>query len=137
MTSSISLFTSLGFNQVWFLFVCQNHISALHLCLYVDDILVTGSSKEATSLLVKHLNMEFALKDFRNLNYFLGIQVKTTQSGTLQLSQTKHIRALLEKAKIQETKSISTPMASSTKLSKFEGDILENSQLYRQIVGAL
>lgn len=67
--------------------------------------------------------MEFALRDLGDLNYFLGIQVKNMGNGSLYIShKTKYIKDLLEKVKMQEAKSISTPMAISTKLPKFEGD---------------
>lgn len=57
------------------------------------------------------------------MNYFLGIQVKILKNGVLHLSQMKYIKDLLEKAKMQDAKGISTPMATDTKLSRFEGDI--------------
>lgn len=111
------------------MFVRVNSHQCTYVLVYIDDILITWSSKDAIPFLVDQLNMEFALKDLGNLSYFLGIQVKHLENGSLHLSQTKYIEDLLEKAKMQKARRISTPMASNTKLSKFEGEILENSQL--------
>jgi histone deacetylase 1/2 len=44
--------------------------------VYVDDIIVTGSSKEAISTLIKDLNTNFAIKDLGELHFVLGIEVK-------------------------------------------------------------
>jgi hypothetical protein len=43
--------------------------------IYVDDIIVTSSSPEAVTTLLKVLRSEFALKDLGKLNYFLRIEV--------------------------------------------------------------
>ena len=55
----------------------------------------------------------------------------------LHLSQTKYINDLLCKAKMQFSKSSSTPMTSGLKLSAYRSDPIENERLYRNIVGAL
>jgi histone deacetylase 1/2 len=44
--------------------------------IYVDDIIVTSSSTDAVSALLKDLRADFALKDLGELKYFLGIEVK-------------------------------------------------------------
>lgn len=44
--------------------------------VYVDDILITGSSIEEMQNLVTELNVSlFSYIDLRDLNYFLGIEV--------------------------------------------------------------
>jgi hypothetical protein len=85
----------------------------------VDDIIITGSSNSLIQTVIQKLNSEFSLKDLGKLDYFLGIEVHHSASGSLLLSQTKYIRDLLTKAKMESANSIASPMASSTKLSKF------------------
>jgi histone deacetylase 1/2 len=41
--------------------------------IYVDDIIVASSTKDATEGLLRSLAHEFALKDLGELHYFLGI----------------------------------------------------------------
>ena len=53
----------------------------IYVLVYVDDIIIIGSSVGAVKQLVTSLNTKFALKDLSSLNYFLGIQVKPTASG--------------------------------------------------------
>jgi histone deacetylase 1/2 len=65
--------------------------------IYVDDIIVTSSSSQAVSTLLKDLRQEFALKDLGDLHYFLGIEVKKTDDGIL-LSQEKYSQDILTRA---------------------------------------
>jgi hypothetical protein len=48
--------------------------------IYVDDIIVIGSSMEAISALLNDLRADFALKNLGSLNYFLGIEVKPREA---------------------------------------------------------
>ena len=49
--------------------------SMLIVLVYVDDIIVTGTSSQLIHLLIKHFHSSFALKELEPLHYFLGIQV--------------------------------------------------------------
>jgi hypothetical protein len=58
------------------LFIYNQSSIMVFFLVYVDDIIVTGSSKEAISTLIKDLNTNFAIKDLGELHFFLGIEVK-------------------------------------------------------------
>jgi histone deacetylase 1/2 len=47
----------------------------VYMLIYVDDIIVTSSSDQAITALLRNLNSEFALKDLGDLHYFLGIEI--------------------------------------------------------------
>ena len=114
---------------------CNTHIFVL---IYVDDIIVTSSSDEAVTGLLKDLSAEFALKDLGELHYFLGIEVKKHENG-IHLSQEKYATDLVKKAGLQGCKPSPTPLSSSEKLSLTEGQPLsqDDSTKYRSLVGAL
>lgn len=80
------------------LFIRVTPQHSTYILIYVDDILITRSSMEIIASLVKNVNKAFALKDLGDLNYFLGIEVKKLEDGSLHLSQTKYIKDLLSKA---------------------------------------
>jgi histone deacetylase 1/2 len=106
--------------------------------VYVDDITVASSSMEATRAMLKDLEKDFALKDFGDLHYFLGIEVK--RCGTsLVLSQTRYAEEVIKRAGMHLSKPVSTPMSSVEKLSAVEGQKLgpQDSTNYRSIVGAM
>jgi hypothetical protein len=62
--------------------------------VYVDDIIIASSSQKATEQLLHKLNLEFALKDPRDLHYFLGIEVHKVSDGIV-LTQEKYASDLL------------------------------------------
>lgn len=64
--------------------------------VYVDDIVVTGSSPCLIQQVIQDIHETFALKDFWELHYFLGIQVVKSENG-IQLSQAKYIADILAK----------------------------------------
>jgi Reverse transcriptase (RNA-dependent DNA polymerase) len=98
------------------------------------------SSLQATTLaiqqLMKKLQDQFSIKDLGFLNDFLGIEVSPTASG-LHLSQTRYLLSILERASMRDAKPCHTPMQTGDQISKFTGTPLDDSQLYRSIVGAL
>jgi hypothetical protein len=106
--------------------------------VYVNDIIVMSSSDDATKLLLKNLEKEFALKDLGELHYFLGIEVTKIQDDIL-LSQNKYATEILQRAGMMKCKHVDTPLLVSEKLSAYEGDVLgpEDATRYRNLVGGL
>jgi hypothetical protein len=106
--------------------------------LYVDDIIVTSSSKQAITSLLKDLNDDFAIKDHSDLHFFLGIEVNKVQDDLI-LTHQKYASDILHKVNMHICKSASTPSSSNGKLSLVEGEPLgsEDSTKYRNIVGDL
>ncbi|KAL6332879.1 hypothetical protein AAG906_019391 [Vitis piasezkii] len=119
------------------LFVRFTNCSSLFVLVYVDDIVVTGSSSQEIQELISKLSGLFSLKDLGELSYFLGIEVKKTTDGGLHLSKKKYIQDLLKKTKMDGAKSLPTPMLSGLKLSAETGDPIDNVFEYRSVVGAL
>jgi histone deacetylase 1/2 len=111
---------------------------SIFMLIYVDDIIVTGSSQEAIDALLRDLKQDFALKDLGDLHYFLGIEVIKDEGGIV-LSQEKYARDILARVGMLKCKPSITPLSTSEKLSKYEGDLLNTSDStrYRSIVGAL
>ena len=106
--------------------------------IYVDDIIVTGNSKEAVTALLGDLKQDFALRDLGDLHYFLGIEVKQDREGIV-LSQEKYAWEILNRVGMRNCKISTTPLSASEKLSKHVGELLndEHSTKYRSVVGAL
>nr|KYP37002.1 hypothetical protein KK1_041843 [Cajanus cajan] len=109
----------------------------VYLLVYVDDIIITGNSSQFTQQLINQLNSIFSLKQLSKLDYFLGIEVRHLQNGSVLLTQSKYIRDLLQRTNMLEANAISSPMLSSYKLSIHGSDTLADSTFYRSVVGAL
>ncbi|KAG8476370.1 hypothetical protein CXB51_033259 [Gossypium anomalum] len=119
------------------LFVRSASDYTLYMLVYVDDIVITGSSSDGIDCFVQQLHNKFALKDMGDLHYFLGLEVSRSCSGSLLLCQRKYIRELLTRSSMSTAKSVHTPMVSSSMLSKDEGDYLTDPTEYRSLAGAL
>jgi hypothetical protein len=96
------------------LFFLNNKQVMMFVLVYVDDIIIASSSQEATSCLLKNLEEDVALKDLRDLHYFLGIEVTKVKDGIL-LTQHKYATELLQRVGMIGCKPISTPLSTSKK----------------------
>jgi histone deacetylase 1/2 len=110
--------------------------TTLLVLIYVDDILITGSSPTQISSLITKLDSVFALRDLGRLFYFLGMEVSYNE-GSMHLSQTKYTFDLLHRTTMFDTKPAKTPGAVGQNLSRIDGDPMEEVTQYRSIVGAL
>jgi len=118
------------------LFLYHTAAVTMFLLIYVDDIIIVSSISTAIDDLLQLLSSDFAVKDLGSLHYFLGIEVIPVKDGLL-LSQQRYIRDLLSKTNMTEAKPVSSPMASSSTLSAYTGDTMEDPTLYRSVVGSL
>jgi hypothetical protein len=118
------------------LFIYVHGNIQIYMLVYVNDILITGTHPRVIYNIIAELQSEFPLKDLGTLSYFLGIQVTRDASG-LHACQTKYISELLHKTHMTEAKPSKTPCTSGSKLSKLDGDLLDDPTIYQQVVGAL
>ena len=118
------------------LFILKKGKDFVYLLVYVDDILVTGTSTILVQGVIDTLARRFSIKDIGNLSYFLGIEAIRTADG-MHLMQQKYVTDFLTKTNMLHSKPVSTPMASSPKLTLRSGSPLSDPRKYRQIVGGL
>jgi hypothetical protein len=120
------------------LFFYKGKNITMYVLVYVDDIIVISSSPDVAAALLRNLDKEFALKDLRDLHYFLGIEVTKIHHGIL-LSQDKYAMEILERAGMKHCKHVSTPLSTSEKIFAHVGVVLgpNDATGYRSIVGGL
>ncbi|GKV51107.1 hypothetical protein SLEP1_g57782 [Rubroshorea leprosula] len=118
------------------LFVSPSGIDRLYVLVYVDDILITGSNSAIISKLIHAMSTRFSLKDLGELNFFLGVEAIHTTTG-LFLSQRRYIEDILHRSHMENSKAVSTPLASTTTLQQTAGHTLTDPTEYRKIVGSL
>lgn len=102
----------------------------------MDDIIVIGINKKFIQQLIGDLHTIFSLKDFDDINYFFGIQIQHNRDS-LHLNQHKHVMSLVTESGITSYKPLPTLMSLTTQVSKYDSDPLDDSTLYRQLVGDL
>ncbi|VVA38993.1 PREDICTED: Retrovirus-related Pol poly from, partial [Prunus dulcis] len=115
------------------LFIYLNGFIRVYLLIYVDDILITGNDSAHISTLIQDLSRLFSMKDLGPVHYFLGMEILRTPSG-LSFTQSKYIKDLLTRRKMQDAKHISSPVASGRRLSLHDGAPLDDPSEYRSVV---
>ena len=118
------------------MFLHFGQATTLIVLVYVDDIIIIGSSSTQISSLIAKLDSVFALRDLGQLSFFLDIEVSYNE-GSMNLSQTKYISDLLHKVEMFDTKPAKTPSTVGKNLSKFDGDPMADVTHYRSVVEAL
>lgn len=117
------------------LFVYRHNGHAISLLLYVDDIVLIGTSTMLLDQLVRDLNN--SMKDLGNLHYFLGIEVTRTSDGIFLSEKKNHDSGLLDRELMIQCKSVATPMPSKQPSFKNGDKIYDNPTHFRSLVGAL
>ena len=110
----------------------------IYMLVYVDDIVIAGSSPRAVDGLVHALAASFPIKDLGPLEYFLGLEA-SYNSGGMTLTQRKYALDLLHRVSMENCKPTSTPLSTSEQLARVSGRPLstDDSFRYRSVVGGL
>lgn len=130
----------LGFNQSkqdYSLFTRSKDGEFLIILVYVDDMIVTGTSMSQIEKVKQVLDLAFTIKDLGELNYFLGTQITITAHGTF-MSQKKYMNdILIDISSMEDCSHVSDPLSIGLKLSRDSGDVLEEPNIYRRLIGRM
>ncbi|KAM1712704.1 hypothetical protein ACFX12_023548 [Malus domestica] len=119
------------------LFMKSDSVDIIILLLYVDDIILTGSSSVKVQNVVQELSTVFDLKDLGRLTYFLGLQIQYKSNGDIFVHQAKYIKDLIHKSGMDSCKPATTPCKPHSQLLCSEGTLLADPSTYRSVVGSL
>ncbi|CAJ2632851.1 unnamed protein product [Trifolium pratense] len=108
----------------------------LIICLYVDDLLVTGSSLAEIEDFKSQMKSEFEMTDLGKLTYFLGMELLYTAKGVI-LHQAKYATEILRKFEMLDCNSSVTPADTRLKLEIDENSDTVDSTIFRQLIGSL
>ncbi|KAF5482355.1 hypothetical protein F2P56_002931 [Juglans regia] len=134
-----SMLFDIGFTQSkadYSLFTKKEGHSFVVLLLYVDYILLASSDLEAIESIEATLTLYFKLKDLGPAKFFLGMEIARSQRG-ISLSQRKYTLELLEDFGLLDVKPVLFPLDTYVKLSKDEGDLVDDISGYRRLNGRL
>lgn len=115
------------------LFVREKGQGKMFFVLYVDDGLIAAENEHDLRSLITDLRKEFKITN-KPASYFLGLEIKRGQDGSVIVSQTNYTENLLEKFNMSTCKAVSTPIIKDNDVEESP----QNSEFpYRQVVGAL
>lgn len=104
--------------------------------VYVDDIIIVSTRDHLAIALTEELKKCFRLRELGPLKYFLGLEIARNTDG-ISICQRKYALELLSSADMLAFKPSSVPMIPNMKLSKEDGDLIPDKELYRRLVGKL
>ncbi|GAU49921.1 hypothetical protein TSUD_180390 [Trifolium subterraneum] len=108
----------------------------LIICLYVDDLLVTGSSPMETKNFKSQMKSEFEMTDLGKLTYFMGMKLQQTTKGVI-LHQEKYATEILKKFEMLDCNSAVIPADTRLKLEVDGSSETVDSTMFRQLIGSL
>ena len=114
----------------------NQHGEVVIVCLYVDDLIITGSNTKLIAEFREALTTQFEMTDMGLMSYFLGLEVMQTEQGIF-VSQSKYARDVLRRFKMEHCNPILTPVQERLKLEKDGAGELVNPTHYKKLVGSL
>lgn len=114
----------------------QSEDEVLLVCLYVDDIIYTGSSQTLVDEFRSDMKKVFEMSDLGKLQYFLGLEVVQTGTGIF-VSQQKFANDLLKRFNMNGCREASTPVNANEKLQVNDSSGNADGQRYRSLIGGL
>ena len=104
--------------------------------LYVDGLLIIGSSKKEIASLKDAMNHAFSMTDLGLLSQFLGLEIDQSQHG-IKVHHSNYASYILNMFSMKYCKPRKTPFLSGVKLEKAGSSPMVNNTLYRQLIGCL
>jgi hypothetical protein len=104
--------------------------------VYVDDLVITGSSSEEIQKFKLQMAKTFRMSDLGLLTYYMGIEVNQGEQG-MTLSQGNYAVKILEKCGLLDSSSCDVPMQPRLKLKKESSSPPVDPTEYQSLVGSL
>jgi len=132
-------FVTSGFqtsNVDFSLYVKRTNHGIVVIVIYVDDLIITRNNDANIFNLNKLLKQKFEMKDLGELHYFLGIEVIQSHKEIWLLQRQYALNKLFEYG-MTSCKPILIVLEQNVKLNADEGDVVEDTIMYRHILGSL
>lgn len=108
----------------------NNQGQIILISLYVDDMIITGNANNLIKEIKQQMSQVFEMKDLGDLHYCLGLEV-WKDFGQTFLTQGKYARTLLERFRMEQCKTTTTPLQQNLKLSGDDGTKQVDATLIR------
>jgi transposase InsO family protein len=118
------------------LYIKVSQDSILLIEVYVDDIIFGSDDDRLSQKFAKDMQNEFEMSLLGELSFFLGLQIRQSNQGIF-ISQTKYIREMLKRFRMEDCKPVITPMQTSCKLSKDDDSKSTDQRQYKSMIGSL
>lgn len=123
-----------GVTKILFTLIEGKHILVVQ--VYVDDFIFESTNKSLCDNFFLLMQSEFKMSMIGELSFFLGLQIKQASKGTM-IQQLKHLKELIKKYGMDESKAYDTPMSSTMKMNLGEKGMKVNETTYQGIICSL
>ena len=138
---------SMGFKRMQSehcLYLYQNADDFCIISLYVDDLVIAGSSKKITNHVKGKLSSQYSMKDLGDIDEILGCKVKVDPlQSTVSIHQQKYLDSILDKYLDPQLSQLATPADPKLVLSQTSSPTTQEEKdtmkgiPYRELVGSL
>jgi hypothetical protein len=104
--------------------------------VYVDDIIFGSTNDNLCKRFSKLMQSKFEMSLMGELKFFLGLQVSQRTDGIF-ICQSKYVKELLKKYKMEDSTSARTPSSTAAKLGTCETSLKVDVTSYRGMIGSL
>ncbi|XP_051151852.1 uncharacterized mitochondrial protein AtMg00810-like [Andrographis paniculata] len=104
--------------------------------VYVDDLIVTGTSESLICTFKREIQNMFDTSDLGRLSYYLGIEVHQSEKGNT-IDQSGYAKKILQTARMADCNPSKYPMEPKLHLSKDEEGVPTNAIEHRRLIGSL
>jgi hypothetical protein len=104
--------------------------------VYLDDIIFGSDDDRLSQKFAKDMHNEFEMSLLGELSFFLGLHICQINQGIF-ISQTKYIREMIKRFRMEYCKPDITPMQTSCKLIKDDDFKSIDQRQYRSMIGSL
>jgi hypothetical protein len=118
------------------LYIKVTQDSILLIKFYVDDIIFGSINDILSQKFAKDMQNEFEMSLVGELSFFLGLQICQRKQGIF-ISQTKYIREMLKRLRMEYCKPVITLMKTSCKLRKDDDSMSIDQRQYMSMIGSL
>lgn len=128
-----------GFTQClsdYSLFTLEATDHRISVLIYIDDLIITGSSTAATENFKAYLSSCFHMKVLGPLKYFLGIEVARNSIG-MYLCQRKYALDIITETGLLDAKPAASPLDPNHRLALSQATLLPHTDQYRRLLGRL
>jgi hypothetical protein len=121
------------------LFIYAGKDGPVYILVYVDDLLIAAKDINTVAHVKSMLMTAFEARDLGDATYFLGMTISRDRSSrTIKLGQERMTTDLVSKYEGSDVKPKGVPLSASVRLSKEEGNPLDQSRYgYSQLIGSL
>ena len=130
--------TSNGFSSIEVdkcVYIKIENCDCVIICLYVDDMLIFGTTLEVVCETKSFLASKFDMKDMGEASVILGVKI-IRKGDSIMLTQEHYVEKLLTKYGHSNVTPVSTPYDANTQLKKNKGEPVAQRE-YAQIIGSL